>query len=379
MYKVLVYGMTTNPGGVENIIINYYRHFNHKKIKMDFIANTPEKMAYEDELVKSNSIVYHVSSRKQNPFKYYKDMGSLFKRISCEYDCLWANLNSLTNITAIKLAKKNGIKRIIVHSHNSSNMDTGFIGYIRGIIHKYNKKKIADYGDEFWACTREAAKWLYPQTILPQVHIINNAIDVSKNSFNLQKKNHLLEKYKLKDNFIIGNVGRLQSQKNQLFLINIFNKVQYKLPQARLILVGDGPDKNKIIKKIQELSLSDKVIMAGIQEDMQAWYSLFDLFVFPSKFEGLAVALLEAQANGLNIFASKYVISSVVCINKNFKFISLKDNWSSQIIDMYIEKKIRRCCKSEIKRNFAKHGFDINVEAVKLQEIFLKGSSTNGN
>lgn len=372
MKKILVYGMTTNPGGVENVVMNYYRNFNSKVIKLDFIANTLDKMAYEDELTKNGSKVFHVRARRKNPFKYYKDMYNIFKNVGNQYDCLWVNLNSLVNITVLKLAKKYQIKRIIIHSHNSRNMDSGLLGKIRQVIHEKNKKDIIKYGTDYWACSKMAAKWLFPTEIQDKVKIINNAICVSDNKLDISKRKYIRKKWNLDGNLVIGNVGRLQYQKNQLFLLKIFKYICKSIPNAKLVLVGDGPDKEKIQLMAQDLNIADKILLAGSQYDTQAWYSSFDIFIFPSRFEGLSVSLLEAEANGLPILASKDVIPKIVKINSNFEFVELNNNasfWANRALRM---KNISRIDEETILNNFDKSGFNIKKEAKKIQKYFLE-------
>ena len=119
MYKVLVFGMTSNMGGIESFIMSYYKRFDHSKIHFDFLCNTHDKVAYEDELHKLHSKIFKVTMRSKHPLRYKSELNSFFKRYATDYDCIWVNVNSLANIDYLKLAKKYGIKRRIIHSHNS--------------------------------------------------------------------------------------------------------------------------------------------------------------------------------------------------------------------------------------------------------------------
>lgn len=216
MKKVLIFGMTENPGGVETFLMNYYRRLNSKRIHFDFLGATNEKIAFEDEISK-NSIVYHISKRREHPIKYFKEVHSFFKNHAKEYDCIWVNLNTLINMDYLKLAKKYGIKKIIIHSHSSQNMDSK----PKKIIHNFNKKRLTKYSTDYWACSELAAKWFFPQRIQSKVKIIKNAIDIDEFKFDQQKRDSLRKKYNLENNFVIGNVGRLHFEKNQEFAIKI--------------------------------------------------------------------------------------------------------------------------------------------------------------
>lgn len=372
MYKVLVFGMTENYGGVERVIINYYHQFDKDKIHFDFICNTPNKMAFEDQLEKKGSKIYHVIERKKNPFKYNQQMERIFSDFGKDYDCFWCNLNNLVNIVSLKLAKKYGIPKIIVHSHNSKIMEEGFKGKIKLFIHKYNKRNLYKYSTDYWACSLVAAKWLFQTKYLDKVYIVKNAIDLNRCDFNIHKRDEIRKLYGLTNSYVIGNVGRLHFQKNQEFMLDVLKEVLSVIPNAKLILVGDGPDKGKLLKKINSLGLENNVLFTGVQKDISSWYSAFDLFLFPSRFEGLSVALLEAQSNGLPIISSSNVSPNEIGINPNIKFLSLSLGAKKWAKEIELEKNKKRISSRKIKENFIKHGYDIKSAGIELEKKFLE-------
>lgn len=375
MYRILVMGMADEVGGIERVIKSYYDNFDLNKIHLDFICAFPDDMAFETELTKKESKVFHIIQRNKNPFKYSKQLKSIFFDYGKQYDCLWFNTSDLANVDALKLAKKVGIKRIIIHSHNSKMIDQGTKGWIKTKLHYFHRKSIQKNGTDYWACSKAAEKWLYPLSLRKDVIIVKNAIDINRNSFNNEKRKKLKEKLGLTDQLIIGNVGRLNVQKNQFFLLKIFQKIKEEKCNVSLVIVGEGPDREKIEKEINKLGLDGKVMLVGQQKDMQAWYSLFDIFVFPSVFEGLSVALLEAQANGLSVITSDKVSPAEVKVNPNFQALSLNDNinvWKDKI-----EKELSICKRIKAKdiiRNFDNHGYNIAKEAKILEEKFLSNS-----
>lgn len=223
MYRVLVFGMTENPGGVESFLMNNYRKIDNNKIHLDFLANTKNKIAFEDELVSHGSKVYHISPRRKSPINFYRELNHFFSRLADEYDCIWVNLNTLVNIDYLKYAKKYGIKRRIVHAHNSRNMDEGLKGKLTYQFHEYHKNRIASYATDFWACSLDAAKWFYPKEVLSKVKVVKNAIEIKRFKFDAQKRRELRKSLNLDNKFVIGNVGRLHFQKNQEFIIDIIN------------------------------------------------------------------------------------------------------------------------------------------------------------
>ncbi len=370
MYKVLVFGMTENPGGVESFLLNYYKNINRDVIQFDFLCNSHEKCAYEDDLVALGATMYHVTARSKNIKKYQEELKALFQRHASEYQAIWVNVNSLANIDYLKLAKKDGIPKRIIHSHNSQNMDSK----LRGFLHQWNKKRIDAYATDFWACSQSAADWFYREDLKPRVVQIHNAIDIEKMRFDLEKRAKIREELGLQESDIcIGNVGRLHFQKNQKFALQIMERYLQKNPQAKLVLVGQGPDKEELENVCKDLQIQDSVVFAGIQSDIVGWLSAFDLFLFPSLFEGLSIAALEAEANGVPILASKDVITEELKVVNNFTFYSLDhtaSEWADKMDEMIHS--IGRQDFGQVKKEFVAKEYEIHTEAKKLEKLLME-------
>ena len=377
MYKILVCGFTDNTvhGGLESAIMNYYRRFNLKNVQLDFICNSNNPIEYNDEIKKLGGKVFYTAKRGNNPIRYYIEMKKLFKKIAHNYDCLWFNTNDLSNIFSIKLAKKYGIKRIIVHSNNSQLFIPGIKGKVYKKAHYLHRSKIDNYATDFWACSHVAAKWMFPKNIQSQVKIVRNAISLQKTQFNEEKRTKIRKKLGLDSSFVIGHVGRLNFQKNQKFIVDLFPKIKEKIPNAKVVLVGDGEDKDKIIDQINQNNLNKDILVVGQKKDMDAWYSAFDMLLFPSLFEGLSVALLEAQANGLPILASDRVSPNEISINSNILFLSLNaptGEWVNKIRGIYTNQK--RLSDKVISHNFKEKKYNIDIEAARLEKEFVKSN-----
>ncbi|MDB6234366.1 glycosyltransferase [Lactobacillus amylovorus] len=373
MYKILTFGMTDNYGGVESVIMNYYRNFNHNKIQMDFLVTTSSEIAYSSEIKKYKGRIFSVPSRHNAPLAYFKKIREFFKIHAKEYDCFWVNMNNLVNIDYLKLAKKYGIKRIIIHAHNTQLMETGIKGEVKKFFHEYNRKKIKKYVTDFWACSQEAANWFYEKDSLPKVRIIKNALMEEKYFYNKIDRQDIRKRYNLENMTVIGNIGRLNYQKNQSFLLDIFKQYLLIDRNAKLLLIGKGEEKRALEEKAQRLNISSHVIFLGMKKNIKAWYSAFDVFVFPSHFEGLGIVLLEAQANGVPILATKGTIPTDVKVNDNLEFISLSDSpkYWSQKAKKCIDDHMRITNKKTIITNFQRNNYDIKLEAKKVEKLFL--------
>ncbi|WP_270769972.1 glycosyltransferase [Lactobacillus crispatus] len=372
MKRVLVYGMTENYGGVESVIINYYRHIPTDHVQFDFITNSQKPIAYQDEILGNGGKVFVIPVKEKHPIEYRKVVHNFFKEKGNQYDAIWVNRNDLINIDYLKLARKYGIKKRIIHSHNTKLLVNDRTAFIKYLAHLHNKRQIAKYATDFWACTSEAGNWLFPSNVNSKIQIINNAVDLNKLKFDEKKRQKIRKMFNLQNDFVIGNVGRLTFQKNQLFLIDILKDIVKEIPNAKLVLVGQGEYKDKLSKKAKSLGLENNVLLVGMQLDMQAWYSTFDFFVFPSIFEGLGLAAVEAQANGLPVIASKKVIPDSVKINPNFVFeaLSLASYKWAQIIEEKNNLPKQRLDNKIVKKNFIEHHYEIDEAAKRLEKLF---------
>lgn len=360
-YRILVHGMAGGHGGIETFIMNVFRNLNdNKTIHMDFLCN--ELNPYEDEITNAGSKIFYIPSKTKNPVKYKLALKKFFKKYAISYDCLWDNESSLANVDYIKLAKKYNIKRRIIHSHTTNNVFNGIKKPIVDFLQKEHKKNIDQIATDFWACSLDAAKWMFPINVIENTKVINNGIDTKKMKFDGNQRKAIRNKLHLdNEKYIIGTVGRISLEKNQSFFLDVMHELVKSNKQFRFVLVGDGPIRNELEQKIKKMNLQNFVILAGLQTNTQAWYSSFDCFVLPSKFEGLSVSGLEAQANGLPVLVSTGAHPNDLKINSD-NFVSLDLNkgakaWANEII--YMSKKMHRCAEKNINENFKLQKMDI--------------------
>ena len=365
--RILVFGMTENPGGVESVIMNYYRELNKRNIQFDFLCNTKD-VAYESEILSLGGKIHRITARSKNRFKYLSDMKHFFEENADNYSTIWVNVCSLANIDYLKYAKKYGIKYRIIHSHNSQNMDSK----LRMLLHIINKRVIDKYATDFWSCSDEAAKWFYNDKIIKSENYlyVNNAIDASKYKYNKKIRNQYRKKLNIDNKLVFGNIGRFHFQKNHPFIIKTFAEILKEKPNSVLLLIGKGDDEETIKTMVKKYNISDKVLFLGIRNDVEKIMQAMDVLIFPSLFEGLPLVLVEAQAADLLIFASD-VITKKVKFSNRLKFISLDENekvWSKKIINS-IDEIENRSSSIEIIIN---NGFDIETESKKIEKIFKR-------
>ena len=353
--RILQIGMHDKIGGVETYLMNYYRNIDKTIIQFDFI-NSYNKLCFDDEIKKLGGKIYNLPSEKKNPFKYFSGM----KKIMKKYDVVHINMLSAANILPILAAKQSKVKRIIVHSHNS-NTPTGLL---RKIMDKLNRNYLRKNATDYWACSSLAGEWLFGSKICSRDNfsLIHNAVDNNIFNYNLSVRKKIRKDLNIDDKYVIGHVGRFCYQKNHEFLIKMFDLYQKSNPDSILLLIGEGELKEEIEKMVNEYDLNDKVLFLGITDKVYEYLSVFDLFVLPSRFEGLPVVGIEAQAVGINCIFSN-LISSELKINDNVEFLPLDENiWLNGINNIKNKK---------LAVNNVKIDYDIVKESNKLIEKYL--------
>ena len=372
MTKILIVGMTENPGGMESFVLNYLERLDQSGLHFDFLSNTLNDIAYEDKFKGMGAKMYHIPSFGKSPIQNKRQLHNFFEKHANKYDAIWVHLNNLANIDYLKLAKSYNIPRRIIHSHNSQHMETGIKGAIKRIFHNKNRRVLKDYATDFWACSELASFFFFEDSLRKKVEIIPNAIDVAKSRFNPDTRNHLRQQYNISpDTFVLGNVGRLQYQKNQEFMLEVFQALHSIEKNSKLILVGDGPDREMLQQRVRNYNLEEAIIFTGVQSNISEWLSSFDVFFFPSRFEGLSIAALEAQANGLPVITSTGVTTEINIIDL-VTFISLEEPislWVETLLS--VKESPNRQAQDLIVKKFIEKHFEIGNESDRLEKLLL--------
>lgn len=366
--KVLVFGMTDNPGGMESCIMNYYRHVDKNKIHFDFLCNW-ESMVCEKEVKANGSKVYTIPQKSRNYKAYKRAMNTFFSEHADEYDVFWYNTCTLTNIDYLIYAKRYGIKKRIIHAHNSGNETS----MIRGILHYVNKIRLGRYATDFWSCSMAAAVYFF---IKKQIHsqkyrLINNAISTYNYKYDILIRNEVRKNLGLEDKYVIGHVGRFQFQKNHEFLIDIFYEYLKLDSRAVLMLVGQGEEEDAIRQKVINLGIEKSVLFMGVRTDVNRLLQAMDVFLLPSRFEGLPLVLIEAQTSGLRCLTTKNKVPYEVNVTGNVEFEELKENsieWAHHIECMEKQPYDRKSCLDLI----TDAGYDILKEAEKMESYMCE-------
>lgn len=361
--RVLQVVTIMNRGGLETMLMNYYRKLDKTKIQFDFMTNRLERGHYDDEIEAFGGKIYRLSPIKPGNYnKYFKELDEFFKEHK-EYKVVHSHINENSGFV-LKAAKKAGIECRIAHSH-LSDLKLDYKYPFRVYARRNLKGNVSDY----FACSQRAGEWLFGKEISSsgKVTVLNNAVDTEKFKINKDIRDKVRMELGIEDKKVIGHVGRFNPQKNHEFLIDVFNEVYKKDKGTVLLLIGDGYLKEKIEDKVKKLNLEQGVKFLGVREDIPELMQGMDLFLFPSQFEGLAVVMVEAQAAGLKVITSTGVTKESDITN-NVEFIDLSkgaEYWADIVLNSDFKK------RDDINL-MIKKGYDSTNNVKWLSDFYLK-------
>lgn len=361
--RVLQVVTQMHRAGLETMLMNYYRHINRDNIQFDFLVHRTGTFAYDEEILSLGGKIYHVPPIALKEFpSYLKALHSFFSEHSA-YPIVHCHLDALSGF-ALHAAKEAGIPVRIAHSHNN-----GFEKDFKLPFRLVAKKLIPKSATHYWGCSQEALQFLFGSKLSsgPNAKVIPNAIDPDSFRFNLNIRKKMRLELGIDDCFVLGNIGRLCYQKNQEFLLDIFHSVLQKRPKSALLLVGGGKDENHLRAYAQSLHIQDSVYFLGVRRDIPDLMQAMDFFVLPSRFEGLGIVLIEAQAAGLPCLASDKV-SSEANLTGTVMFYPLScspEQWGEQILNFT---PVDRCFPEKA---FSQSGYDIRQAVQMLEQEYV--------
>lgn len=326
-----------NRGGLETMLMNYYRQMDRNKIQFDFMVHRPERGHYDDEIEILGGRIFQMPPIRPGNYRtYFKLLKEFFANHS-EYRVVHSHINENSGFV-LKAAKKAGVPGRIAHSHLSDLKIDYKIPF-----RLYARFYMQNNPNKLFACSKNAGRWLFGQKRVnsEELLVLNNAVNTQEFTFRESIRRKIREDLGLQNKLVIGHVGRFNEQKNHNFLIEIFNILSQERSDAVLILIGDGDLKDQIEKKVESLCLSERVKFLGIRSDISNLMQAMDLFLFPSLYEGLPVVLVEAQAAGLKCVVSN-TITQESDITGGVDFISLKktpEEWASKILSTSFDRK----------------------------------------
>ena len=357
-----------SAAGIESFIMNIYRRIDRSKVQFDFLVLRNQQEYYDDEIKKLGGKKYYVVSGKENTLLRILDESKQIEGFlkKHHYDIVHVHYTTSLRAPYLLALKKAGVKTRIYHAHSAYVLGKN---KIKLMIYNYMKKRITKWGTDFFACSRAAAAWIFEDELIKKnrVKVIYNGIDTKKFKFDIQSREEIRKEYNLEDNYVIIHTGRFTDQKNQKFIVEIFEKLVKDIPNAFLVFLGNGDLKEEVEQIVRKKNLDKKILFLGVRADVNKFLSAADCYVMPSLYEGLPVAAVEAECSGLPCVFSENITDEVK-LTKQCSFLSLDED-----VDIWVNelKKYNNTDRLDGSKIVKEKGYDVQDVADKMQRFYL--------
>ena len=349
-----------NAAGVEAVINNYYRNLDHSRYQFDYYIDADSNFA-PPEALKQMGARYYVVPPYQHIFKHMWSLIRHFKEN--RYQIVHANMNTLS-VFSLCAAWLAGVPVRINHNHSTAGK-----GELKRNMLKYCLRPFAGiFATDYCACSLTAGKWLFGKGNVQKVKVIQNAVEISRYRFDPDARRELRRELGIEDQLVVGHVGRFCTTKNHTFILQVFRELVKQRPDAVLLLVGTGERVEEIRKQVISNGLDGKVFFMGARGDVERMYQAMDVFLFPSLYEGLGMAAIEAQISGLPALCSEEVPKEATVLPGSMR-MSLRES-PKRWAELIEEKAADTLDRNAAKDYFVGKQYDIRTEAVKLQDYY---------
>lgn len=344
-------------GGTQALLMNLYRNLDRERVQFDFLVEYEERQFYDDEIEALGGRIYRASFRDDlNVAKFTAYLKDFFSEHH-EYRIVHVHAYTV-GYFVLRAARRAAVAVRVAHSHNNRMSGHAVI------VKKLMRALFPIHANRLMACSEEAGRFLFGER---DFTVVRNSIDAATFAFNAEVRREMRDSFGLSDAFVIGSVGRLHHQKNQGFLLEVFAKIRQQR-KARLLLVGEGPERERLLKRAEVLGIERDVVWLSNRRDMPRLYQAMDVFVLTSFYEGLGIVTIEAQAAGLPTFVSEGVASEAE-VSSLFHRLHLSDGpsvWAEAVLSEALQE--RTDCSGSVRS----HGFDIADNAKLLENWYLK-------
>lgn len=351
-------------GGVQSFLMNNVELLLRHGIRLNFCVSTDEKQIYDDYVTSLGCKIYRVTSILESKRGFISDLRSLIKAHP-ELKIVHSHLN-FANIYSFLSAA--GLGRVCISHAHSTYAPSGLINRMTKSVIKAATPLLCD---AYWACSEQALKWIYgPHARSQKAAVIRNAIDTDRFAYNPAKRAEIRAKLGIVANeFVWIHTGSFSPVKNHAFLIDLFARYQQRNPNSKLLLCGDGSLRTEIETQIAELGLRGKVMLLGNVRNCEDYLSAADTFVFPSKYEGFALSLLEAQCAGTTTTTTTTAVPPEV----RLRHCTVIDGYDfDEWIDAIETSRNITNDRSEGKHFIEEAGFSSEKEAERLAKLYKK-------
>ena len=365
MIRICCFCEKWESGGIESFLYNVLPYMDPQIMEVDVVASDLAESVFSESLRQRGIRFYALSGAQRNLPENYR----LFRRLlhSRQYDVVHLHIFHSLSLVYARLARDAGVTVRIAHSHNTE-LRKSPGRPLKLALHRWARRAYGDVMTHRWACSASAARFLFGDT--PEWTFIPNGIDVERFRFDPAARARVRGELGLEGKLVIGNVGRLCYQKNQDFLLEVFQTLQWQCPESALLLVGEGEDRPALWEKAKKLGLEKAAIFYGLSGHVEELFWAMDVFVMPSRFEGLPVTAVEAQCAGLPcLFAD--ALTREVRLGEAVRYLPLTapvGEWAEALLTAEVRRD--RATGAEAVREA---GFDISGVSRRIEEFYLKG------
>ena len=359
--RVLQIFAALDSGGVSNFVMNVYREMDPQKIQFDFALTAGEKTLYDDEVKERGGRIFYF-----DPAESYAANLRRILRQEGPYQAVHSHVFFYSGFMLTE-ARRAKVPIRIAHAHNAHTGETrsaARIAYEKGMQMLIRANATCLLG-----CSEKACRYVFGDNIMkdPRAAVMPDGIDCDRFAFNPKVRDQVRKEYGLDGKFVVGHVGHFNPAKNHEKIISVFSEVCRRRDDASLLLVGDGELEQDVRNRVNELGIADRVVFAGAHKDVERFYQAMDVFLFPSRYEGFGMAMIEAQASGLRCVASDVVPGETnITGAEQYLALSLPESEWAQVL----------CTISNIDRYLAvdsvRASFGVHKTTEEMAKIYLQ-------
>lgn len=364
--KICHFILGFHNGGVEKVLESYFSNMDRSKFELHVVTHMQPDLKRQQIFLEMGFIVHQLSYVRGHKItmQNLREYNDFFQKN--KFDIVHNHFPE--NLLPLLFAKKHKVPIRILHSHNDYTNVFKEKNKLVKCLYRMGLKINVHNATDYFACGITAGESVFGKENCKKTVIITNAIDTKKFKYSPETRRKLRQKLGLENAFVLGHVGRYEDirQKNQKFVLKVFNEVLKIEPTTRLLMIGEGKFRTQIMELAKTMGILDKIIFTGAIPNVHEYLQAFDVFVFPSNFEGLGIVAIEAQCSGLPVIASN-TIPKEANISSNYYSLPLSDSekeWAKLVLAQ-LERNRTDC--SELVKN---EGYDIYQEAVKLEQLY---------
>ena len=352
-----------NTGGAETFLMKMFRNIDRKQYMMDFCVVSKENY-YEEEIKQLGGKMFYIPLKSKHPVKSFNAIRRIVKENNYNY-VIRVNEHSLSTIDLLA-AKSGGAKVLAMRSSNASSGSKMSV-----FLHKmfiFLPKIIPNVK---FAPSKLAAEYTFGKNCIENNNtmLLNNGLDTKKFTYSVNERYKIRKQLGIEEEkIVIGHIGRFNTQKNHEFLIDIFNEFHKRNSNSILVLVGKGNLEDKIKDKVKKLGLANDVLFLGVRKDIPELLCAFDIFLFPSFYEGMPNTVIEAQTTGLPCLISDSITQEAKITDK-VNYASLNETaliWSNKCLNLLSQNSFNRKEYSIIMKN---KGYEMSDCVKKFVEL----------